>query len=107
MARRAPAKRSKSYSEGLKVRRRWMGAQYVDRAFREADAFSIDLQHYVTEHGWGASWARGGLPLKTRSIMSLAMIFALNRPRELEIHLRAALEFAAARERKLAGSSAG
>ena len=68
-----------------------MGAQYVDRAFREADAFSIDLQHYVTEHGWGASWARGGLPLKTRSIMSLAMIFALNRPRELEIHLRAAL----------------
>jgi len=68
-----------------------MGGAYVDRAFREADAFTIDLQHYVTEHGWGASWARGGLPLKTRSIMSLAMIFALNRPRELEIHLRAAL----------------
>jgi 4-carboxymuconolactone decarboxylase len=85
------ARRSKSYSDGLKARRRWMGGEYVDRAFRDADDFSIDLQHYVTEHGWGASWARGGLPLKIRSIMSLAMIFALNRPRELEIHLRAAL----------------
>lgn len=83
--------RSKAYAEGLKMRRRWMGAAYVERAFREADDFSIDLQHYVTEHGWGASWARGVLPLKTRSMMSLAMIFALNRPRELEIHLRAAL----------------
>ena len=91
MARKATPRRSRSYSDGLKMRRKWMGGEYVDRAFREADAFSIDLQHYVTEHGWGASWARGGLPLKTRSIMSLAMIFALNRPRELEIHLRAAL----------------
>jgi len=55
-----------------------MGKAYVDRAFREADEFSIDLQHYVTEHGWGASWARGVLPMKTRSMMSLAMIMALN-----------------------------
>ena len=91
MARRKAPARSKSYSEGLKMRRRWMGAQYVDRAFRDADAFTIDLQHFVTAHGWGASWARGRLPLKLRSIMSLSMIFALNRPRELEIHLRAAL----------------
>ena len=85
------AKRSKAYTEGLKMRRRWMGGEYVDRAFREADPFSIDLQHYVTEHGWGASWARGVLPLKTRAFMNLAMISALNRPHELEIHLRAAI----------------
>lgn len=85
------ARRSRAYTEGLKIRRRWMGAQYVERAFRDADDFTIDLQHYVCEHGWGASWARGKLPLKTRSIMSLSMILALNRPRELEIHLRAAL----------------
>jgi len=83
--------KSSAYRAGLKVRRRWLGRQYVDKAFREADDFTIDLQHYVTEHGWGASWARGVLPLKTRSIMSLAMISALNRPHELEIHLRAAL----------------
>lgn len=87
----APARRSKAYRDGMKARRRWMGKAYVERAFRDADAFTIDLQHYVTEHGWGASWGRGGLPLKTRSIMSLAMIVALNRPHELEIHLRAAL----------------
>lgn len=83
--------RSKAYTEGLKIRRRWLGKAYVDKAFREADDFTIDLQHHVTEHGWGASWARGGLPLKTRAIMNLAMLCALNRPHELELHLRAAL----------------
>ena len=89
--RKAPAGRSKAYRDGLKIRRRWLGKAYVDKAFREADAFTIDLQHYVTEHGWGASWARGVLPMKTRAFMNLAMISALNRPHELEIHLRAAL----------------
>ena len=89
--RKAPARRSRAYEAGMKMRRRWMGRDYVERAFREADDFTMDLQHFVTEHGWGASWGRGGLPLKMRSIMSLSMIFALNRPHELEIHLRAAL----------------
>src|SRR5512147_3051092 len=78
--------RSRAFVEGLKVRRRWLG-----KAFVEADDFTIDLQHYVTEHGWGASWARGVLPLKTRAFMNLAMISALNRPHALEIHLRAAI----------------
>ena len=59
-------------------------------ALRTPD-FTIDLQHYVTEHAWGASWARGVLPMKTRSIMNLAMISALNRPHELEIHIRGAI----------------
>lgn len=89
--RKASTRRSKAYAAGMQMRRRWMGRDYVARAFREADDFTIDLQHFVTEHGWGASWGRGGLPLKMRSIMSLSMIFALNRPHELEIHLRAAL----------------
>ena len=89
--RKAPARRSKAYEAGMKMRRRWMGRDYVERAFRDADDFTVDLQHFVTEHGWGASWGRGGLPLRIRSIMSLSMIFALNRPHELEIHLRAAL----------------
>lgn len=89
--RKTPAPGSKAYRDGLKVRRRWLGKAYVDKAFREADDFTIDLQHWVTEHGWGASWARGVLPMKTRAFMNLAMISALNRPHELEIHLRAAL----------------
>ena len=84
-------KRSKAYVDGLKIRRRWLGKAYVDKAFKDADDFTIDLQHYVTEHAWGASWARGVLPLKTRAFMNPAMISALNRPHELEIHLRAAI----------------
>ncbi|MSQ55422.1 MAG: 4-carboxymuconolactone decarboxylase [Betaproteobacteria bacterium] len=88
---KAAAPRSKAYRDGLAVRRKWLGKAYVDKAFRDADDFTIDLQHYVTEHAWGASWARGVLPMKTRSFMNLAMISALNRPHELEIHLRAAL----------------
>ena len=90
MAKKA-IKRSKAYVDGLKIRRRWLGKAYVDKAFRDADDFTIDLQHYVTEHAWGASWARGVLPLSTRAVMTLAMISALNRPHELEIHLRAAI----------------
>ena len=86
-----PARPSKAYRDGLTIRRRWLGKAYVDRAFAEADDFTLDLQRYVTEHAWGATWARGVLPMKTRSIMNLAMISALNRPHELELHLRAAL----------------
>lgn len=86
-----PARPSKAYAAGLKIRRRWLGKAYVDKVFADADDFSLDLQHYLTEHAWGASWARGGLPLKTRAFMNLAMISALNRPHELELHLRAAL----------------
>jgi 4-carboxymuconolactone decarboxylase len=88
---KTPAPRSKAYAEGLKARRRWLGRAYVDKAFKDADDFTIDLQHSVTEHGWGASWARGVLPMKTRAFMNLAMISALNRPHELEIHLRGAI----------------
>ena len=90
-ANKHPARPSRAYREGLKARTRWLGKAYVDKAFKDADDFTLDLQHYVTEHGWGASWARGVLPMKTRSIMNLAMISALNRPHELELHLRAAL----------------
>ncbi len=89
--RKAVTPRSKAYTAGLKVRRRWLGKAYVDKAFKDADDFTIDLQHYVTEHAWGASWARGVLPMKTRAFMNLAMISALNRAHELEIHLRAAI----------------
>jgi len=83
--------RSKAYLDGLKARRRWLGKAYVDKAYRDADGFTRDLQDYLTEHAWGASWARGVLSMKTRAFMNLAMISALNRPHELEIHLRAAI----------------
>lgn len=86
-----PAERSETWRRGLAVRRQVLGDAYVDRAFEQADAFSRDWQDFVTEHAWGAAWARPGLPLKTRSMLNVAMLVALNRPHELEIHLRGAL----------------
>ena len=83
--------KSDSWKRGYAVRSKVLGEDYVERSFREADDFSRDWQDYVTEHAWGASWARPGLDLKTRSMLNLAMLTALNRPHEFEIHLRGAI----------------
>jgi 4-carboxymuconolactone decarboxylase len=82
--------KSDTWRRGLEVRRQVLGDEYVDRAFSSADSFSGDLQDYITEHAWGATWVRPGLSLKTRSIINLAMLVALNRPHELELHMRGA-----------------
>ena len=73
------------------MRREVLGAEYVDRALAEADAFSMPMQELVTEYCWGKVWTRPGLPRKTRSLLNLAMITALNRPHELKLHVRGAL----------------
>ena len=82
---------NKRYEEGLAVRREVLGAEHVDRAFEEADEFTQPLQELITEYCWGAIWTRPGLPRKTRSLINIAMITALNRPHEVKLHLRAAL----------------
>lgn len=85
------------FESGLALRREVLGDDYVDRAFALQDDFNEAVQDYVTTHAWGATWARRGddgelaLPKKTRSIMNLAMLAAINRPHELEIHLRGAI----------------
>ena len=85
------------FDSGLALRREVLGDPYVDRAFSIQDEFNEAVQDYVTTHAWGATWARRSedgelaLPKKTRSIMNLAMLAAINRPHELEIHLRFAL----------------
>ncbi len=85
------------YNAGMKLRREVLGDDYVDRALGIKDEFSAEVQDYLTTHAWGAVWARRGadgeltLPKKTRSIMNLAMLAAINRPHELEIHLRGAI----------------
>ena len=76
---------------GLKVRREVLGAQYVDNAIAKADGFTQDLQQFVTEHAWGAVWTRDGLDRRTRSFLNLAMLTALNRPAELKLHVRGAI----------------
>jgi 4-carboxymuconolactone decarboxylase len=68
-----------------------LGARYVDEALRTADDFTRPLQELVTEFCWGAVWTRPGLPRKTRSMLNLAMLTALDRPHELRLHLRGAL----------------
>ncbi|MGB7912512.1 MAG: 4-carboxymuconolactone decarboxylase [Desulfobaccales bacterium] len=79
------------FEAGLKVRRQVLGAEYVDAAISQADDFSRPLQELVTEYCWGAVWTRPGLSRKTRSLINLAMLTALNRPHEVELHLRGAL----------------
>jgi 4-carboxymuconolactone decarboxylase len=90
--------RSETYRAGLAVRKRVLGERYVKESIEGADAFSAPLQDYLTEHAWGAVWAREGLPLKTRSLLNLAMLTALNRPGELALHLRGALNNGVTRE---------
>jgi 4-carboxymuconolactone decarboxylase len=80
-----------TYERGLKNRREVLGAEYVDNAIATADDFSRPLQELVTEYCWGAVWDRPGLDRKTRSIINLAMLTALNRPHELKLHIKGAL----------------
>lgn len=80
-----------TYQRGLEIRSAVLGEEYVTRALANANDFTKPLQDLVTEYCWGAVWGRDGLPLKTRSMLNLAMISALNRPNELRTHVKAAL----------------
>src|SRR5688572_15858359 len=84
-------KRSEAFEKGLAMRKRVLGDEYVERAFKKADEMTMPLQEIVTEFAWGGVWTRPGLPLKTRSLATLAMCVALNRPKEIKIHLRGAV----------------
>ena len=79
------------YDRGLEIRRAVVGEDYVNEALANADEFSKPLQDLVTEYCWGSVWAREGLSRKTRSLLNIGMIAALNRPHELRLHLRGAL----------------
>jgi len=81
----------KAYEDGLAQRRAVLGDDYVDRSLANANDFTRPLQEWVTEHCWGAVWTRPGLPLKTRSLLNVGMLAALNRSHELAIHVRGAL----------------
>jgi len=79
------------FEKGLAIRKSVLGAEYVDQALASADDFNRPLQELTTEYCWGWCWGREGLDKKTRSIINLAMISALNRPHEVKIHIRGAL----------------
>jgi len=80
-----------AFDKGLKTRREVLGADYVDGALRNADDFNMPMQELVTEYCWDNIWNRPGLDRRTRSMLNLAMITALNRPHELKLHVRGAI----------------
>jgi len=88
----------KTYDEGLAVRREVLGAEYVDRSIAGADSFTRAWQEFVTEWCWGGVWTRPGLARKTRSLLNLGMLAALNRPAEIKLHVRGALNNGVTRE---------
>src|SRR6266481_6430253 len=79
------------FEKGLRIRRDVLGADFVDNAFATADDFNRPLQELVTQYCWGEIWGRPGLDRKTRSIINLAMLSALNRPHEIKMHVKGAI----------------
>jgi 4-carboxymuconolactone decarboxylase len=79
------------FEAGLKTRREVLGAEYVDAAISNADEFNMPLQEIVTQYAWGDIWNRPGLDRRTRSLLNLAMLTALNRPHEIRLHIRGAI----------------
>lgn len=80
-----------TFEKGLAIRRKVLGSEHVDNSFATADDFNRPMQELVTEYCWGEIWGRDGLEQKTRSLLNLAMLSALNRPHEIKVHVRGAL----------------
>lgn len=91
MTRALAPKNPALFDQGLSTRREVLGADYVDAAISNATDFNIDMQEMVTQYCWGDIWNRPGLDRKTRSFLNLAMLTALNRPHELKLHVRGAI----------------
>jgi 4-carboxymuconolactone decarboxylase len=79
------------FEKGLTVRRQVLGSSYVDGSLAAANDFMMSFQHITTEWCWGYVWNRPGIDRKTRSMLNLAMLTALNRPAEIKLHVRGAL----------------
>ena len=82
----------KRHEAGTKIRRKVLGDAHVDRAKAHETKFNADFQDLITRYAWGEIWTRPGLDQKTRSMLTIAMLVALNRNEELRLHLRAAIK---------------
>ncbi|MNL29615.1 Carboxymuconolactone decarboxylase family protein [compost metagenome] len=78
------------YEAGLAVRRDVLGSAHVDRSLQRISPLNEEFQNLITRYAWGEIWTREGLPRHTRSLITIAMMVALNRSEELKLHLRAA-----------------
>ena len=86
------------YEQGMKVRREVLGDAHVDKSLQNRNAFNEEFQDLITRYAWGEIWSRPGLPRQTRSMITLAMMVALNRGDEFRMHVRAALNNGVTRE---------
>lgn len=84
-------KPTEMFDAGLEVRREVLGSDYVDGSIGRASEFMRTFQHIVTEWCWGYAWTRPGLSRKERSMINIAMLTALNRPNEIRLHVRGAI----------------
>ena len=82
---------SEQFKKGLEIRREVLGSDYVDGSLARADNFLMAFQRITTEWCWGYAWTRPGLDRRTRSMLNLVMLTALNRPAELRLHVKGAL----------------
>lgn len=89
---------SELFKRGLEIRRKVLGAEYVDTSLANADDFMMAFQKITTEWCWGYAWSGPGLEHKTRSLINIAMITALNRMHEVKMHVRGALRNGATEE---------
>ena len=77
------------YEKGMQVRRQVLGDAHVDRSWDNATDFDRDFQRFITETAWGSIWSRPGLDLKTRHMITVAILAALGHQHELKLHIRA------------------
>jgi 4-carboxymuconolactone decarboxylase len=82
----------KRHEEGMKIRRAVLGDAHVDQAMATQNDFTAEFQDLITRYAWGEIWSRPDLDRKTRSLITIAMMVALNRSEELQLHLKAALK---------------
>jgi len=80
----------KRCARGMKVRREVLGDEHVDRSIASENSFNAEFLDLITRYAWGEIWTRPGLPRKTRSLITIGVMVALNRLDELRLHLRAA-----------------
>ena len=79
-----------AYDAGMKVRREVLGDAHVDRAIERTTDFTAPFQEFITRYAWGSVWTREGLDRRTRSCITLAVLTALGREKEIAMHVRAA-----------------
>jgi 4-carboxymuconolactone decarboxylase len=82
---------SNRYERGMQIRREVLGSEHVDTALKNRTAFNENFQDFITRYAWGEIWSDNGLPRHTRSLVTLALMVALNREEEFKMHVCAAL----------------